>query len=531
LSKISLMSPEWKVLLKPGLKYTGGNEFFNEKKNIIRKIKKEKESKDGKIYPPDIKHLKEYPDSLFDSVNEFIILASLKTLFDKDQGDIKEFNKKASMLIHPTHLVRETEKNPVTINTFYNWTDQIIETIESRVNGNDYEALEEKYKEVNKDMINLKLFKNFPTFNELKSIIQEIVFDDEVNVHRVIGGVLEKNVKPPWKKYKYNILIGGALLDRGFTIDNLILTYMPRDSKAKNQADTIEQRCRFYGYRKNYIDFCRVYLTEGLKDDYVSYNKTEDYLFETLEKNTMEEFKSLNSLIRLDEKLKPTNLSRIDTELYRTNLSQFKNFNPQFKDHDHNNKLIEDFIELIGNNYDGSRKVLKPKDEYCGKETNNYTHLVSKVSLDDVNNHLLSKFKFNNYEETILRDSYVDLLKEMLKAENKKVYIIEIAPYRDHRPRRIIYKKDDYSNHYKLGVPLYFGGIKKYGAIFADRDLIKNKEKTPSTEIFNYDNEIIIQIHKNISKIKNNEFDATKFYTLAIYNPNKIEGFIRAIES
>ncbi|WP_259279937.1 Z1 domain-containing protein [Enterobacter roggenkampii] len=68
--------------------------------------------------------------------------------------------------------------------------------------------------------------------------------------------------KTPAIDWQHNygwILVGGIAVDRGFTVEGLTVTYMPRGVGVGN-ADTIQQRARFFGYKKNYLGFCRVYL-------------------------------------------------------------------------------------------------------------------------------------------------------------------------------------------------------------------------------------------------------------------------------
>ena len=60
--------------------------------------------------------------------------------------------------------------------------------------------------------------------------------------------VLEVNARPTtpqpdWKNSYPWILVGGQAMDRGFTVEGLTVTYMPRDMGVGN-ADTIEQRAR-----------------------------------------------------------------------------------------------------------------------------------------------------------------------------------------------------------------------------------------------------------------------------------------------
>lgn len=83
-----------------------------------------------------------------------------------------------------------------------------------------------------------------------------------------------------WKTWEYWILIGGQKLDRGFTVEGLTVTYMPRPVSAN--ADVLQQRARFFGYRSSYIDFCRVYLLRSSIDAFSGYVDDEEYLRRSL---------------------------------------------------------------------------------------------------------------------------------------------------------------------------------------------------------------------------------------------------------
>ncbi|MDB4634104.1 Z1 domain-containing protein [Rubripirellula sp.] len=66
------------------------------------------------------------------------------------------------------------------------------------------------------------------------------------------------------------IVIGGHKLSRGLTLEGLSISYFARNSKA---YDTLMQMCRWFGYRPNYSDLCRVYLP-GLSIDWYSFIST-----------------------------------------------------------------------------------------------------------------------------------------------------------------------------------------------------------------------------------------------------------------
>jgi hypothetical protein len=60
-----------------------------------------------------------------------------------------------------------------------------------------------------------------------------------------------------------NFIVGGNILGRGVTIENLLVTYYLREPKT-GQMDTMLQHARMYGYRAKIMPWTRVYLPEVL---------------------------------------------------------------------------------------------------------------------------------------------------------------------------------------------------------------------------------------------------------------------------
>ncbi len=54
------------------------------------------------------------------------------------------------------------------------------------------------------------------------------------------------------------IIIGGYVLSRGLTLEGLMVSYFSRNSSA---YDSLLQMCRWFGYRPNYEDLCRIYIS------------------------------------------------------------------------------------------------------------------------------------------------------------------------------------------------------------------------------------------------------------------------------
>ncbi|HSE49581.1 MAG TPA: Z1 domain-containing protein, partial [Terriglobales bacterium] len=60
-----------------------------------------------------------------------------------------------------------------------------------------------------------------------------------------------------------NFVVGGNILGRGLTIDNLLVTYYLRRART-TQMDTMLQHARMYGYRQPLMPYTRVFLPLSL---------------------------------------------------------------------------------------------------------------------------------------------------------------------------------------------------------------------------------------------------------------------------
>lgn len=80
-----------------------------------------------------------------------------------------------------------------------------------------------------------------------------------------------------WKNHPAWILIGGAKMERGYTIENLIVTYMPRGI-GMGIADNIQQRARFFGNKRSYADLLRGWLSQETFDFYLNIAEMEALL-------------------------------------------------------------------------------------------------------------------------------------------------------------------------------------------------------------------------------------------------------------
>lgn len=105
------------------------------------------------------------------------------------------------------------------------------------------------------------------SFDELKGYIgaavDEITADSDPVV--VVNGTKDSDynamdfqTRPYWR-----VMVGGAKLSRGFTVEGLTITYYRRRAAA---ADTLMQMGRWFGYRPGYGDLVRLYIARNIVD-------------------------------------------------------------------------------------------------------------------------------------------------------------------------------------------------------------------------------------------------------------------------
>ncbi|SMO49238.1 Z1 domain-containing protein [Propioniciclava tarda] len=102
-----------------------------------------------------------------------------------------------------------------------------------------------------------------PGFHALRGFIGHAVdkIQQGVNPVVIVNGVAEKDYLQADINFQsgdvWKILVGGAKLSRGFTVEGLTISYYTRRTIA---ADTLMQMGRWFGYRPHYRDLVRLYI-------------------------------------------------------------------------------------------------------------------------------------------------------------------------------------------------------------------------------------------------------------------------------
>lgn len=76
---------------------------------------------------------------------------------------------------------------------------------------------------------------------------------------------------------RFNFIVGGNILGRGLTIQDLLVTYYLRQARV-SQMDTMHQHARMYGYRKDLKPYTRVYLPQTLAARFRGIHESEESL-------------------------------------------------------------------------------------------------------------------------------------------------------------------------------------------------------------------------------------------------------------
>jgi hypothetical protein len=121
-----------------------------------------------------------------------------------------------------------------------------------------------------------------------------------------------------WAQFYAHIVVGGEVLNRGVTVEGLTVTYMPR-GPGTGQADTIQQRARWFGYKADYLGYCRVYLSSQMRSLYAAYVDHESDLRRSVGEHadTANDLRSWRRAFFLDPRLRPTRDQVLDLQPLR----------------------------------------------------------------------------------------------------------------------------------------------------------------------------------------------------------------------
>jgi hypothetical protein len=223
-----------------------------------------------------------------------------------------------------------------------------------------------------------------------------------------------------FRKYYSMILVGGQVLDRGFTVEGLNVTYMPRSIGVGN-ADTLQQRCRFFGYKRKYIDLCKIYLPRQSVRAYIDYVTHEEDLRNKLERinSEVESLKEFKRLFILSPDLNITRKNVISDDIMRYRLNGWRPLQYLDPNIEQNNLIFEKYI-----------KSLKFSDYLIDSDklTDIQKHEQCEVKASELIEELLLSIQFQDPSNSLLINHFISLLSVNIDSNpDLMIYVVNMS--------------------------------------------------------------------------------------------------------
>ena len=466
---VDLLSPKHHTVLTPGKNYTGGKTFFKDEPGLIITIP------DNEVYHSRHNNLTECPQSLVKALQLHLMSVAIVVRIQQKEPHL-------SMMVHADKEQDASEK-------FYNWVASLIQTWASMIElpkqdlayQEMYQSFKQTYPEAIKEY--QSHHEDYPAFDEIWEELPDIVHD--TNIAILISRNKTKDID--WSCSPSHILVGAEMLNRGFTVDRLAVTYMPRHSIGKSTADTIQQRCRFFGYKRNYLFSCRVFLPEDTILEYVDYVEHEEEMRQWLKDN--KDISKVEQLLIISPHLNATRRNILSKNTVTTKLNGWRQMNT-FQCIDENYHLVQQFVQ--------NHTFTLFKDY----NTIDRNHRYIKLSISEVVK-FLSEYKCQNMPDSARKQAtlrYLNYLSQNGPHPLQYAYIIQMAYEGEARERSFDPETQRVKNLHS--------GRSNSGAL-----------TYPGDQQIRFEDSICIQIHYVKLKCNSMQWCNVKAYTLAIYYP------------
>jgi hypothetical protein len=368
---IDVLSPAFAEVLTPGPMYTGGRVFSERNMDLVREIPL-----------PDIPSatngLAGAPPSLLEALRVFW-LGVAAGLVEGGVGN-------RSMMIHPSQrTLPHADYHQWVLSVKSLWAS----VLEATEDDPDRQELIEAFREAHTDLS--RTADGLPPFDGLVPRLRDALRQTIVSQVNAARG---RTPQVDWRQFYSHIVVGGEVLNRGVTVEGLTVTYMPR-GPGSGQADTIQQRARWFGYKADYLGYCRVYLSDQMRSLYAAYVDHEANLRQQVgnHRQTGEDLRRWRRAFFLDPRLRPTRSQVIDLEPIRGSFSDAW-FAPSIPHKpadavEVNRRVVGDFLRSRAGEFE--------RDEGHPRRTEPQIHLVSRnVSLEAAYREMLTQLRLAN---------------------------------------------------------------------------------------------------------------------------------------
>ncbi|MFE4243443.1 Z1 domain-containing protein [Peribacillus butanolivorans] len=259
-----LFPQDFIVNLPKAFNYVGPAEYFLKTDGQTGKLPLVREINYDEDFAP-YSHKKTFepvkiPNTLKKAMYSFILAIALR----RHRRQEKKHN---SMLIHVTRFKDVQEKIKVLVSAM---RKEILEDVENgQERGEHYKGIKKHFEdEYNAQKLNT-IQKMFPDqfddhftaeWSEIKPLILGAI--KSISVMSINGNSADVLEYADYEDKGLNVIaIGGDKLSRGLTLEGLTVSYYLRASK---MYDTLMQMGRWFGFRQNFLDVCRLYTTKDL---------------------------------------------------------------------------------------------------------------------------------------------------------------------------------------------------------------------------------------------------------------------------
>ncbi|MGM0816372.1 MAG: Z1 domain-containing protein [Bacillota bacterium] len=244
--------------------YCGPEEYFNVEEDaedtrpsLIRHLRQEDLDVFTNIKKKtDANKFEEVPPQMREAILEFLLVIAIRNL----RG---QRNKHNSMLIHTSRFkdVQSSVKDAV---------ERAFDAISKQLQYNPGSTVIAELQDLYENDI-LPTSKDWPNENHPEFGWDEVYKElmnccESIQVFEINGNSRDALDYHQYKEEGLNVIaVGGDKLSRGLTLEGLSITYYFRNTL---MYDTLMQMGRWFGYRKGYMDICRIYTSNEIASNF-----------------------------------------------------------------------------------------------------------------------------------------------------------------------------------------------------------------------------------------------------------------------
>lgn len=372
---VDLLSPNFAEILHPGAGYVGGAEFFLHRRNMVRDIP-------ANQIPTPNNPLNAPPASLLEAMQLFFTGVAIGYIMEQP-------DRNCSMMVHPSQRTDPHKQ-------FYTWVtairDEWRRIIDLADDDPDKVDLLQQFRSAYDDLA--ATVEHVPSFGQVVLYLRRAI--SQTNICEINTRGNRRTPQINWGETYPWILVGGQAMDRGFTVEGLTVTYMPRGLGLGN-ADTVQQRGRFFGYKRDYLGLCRIFVGPDVRRAYQSYVEHEEDIHHELSQFS-QSGRPLTEWRRqffLSRQLRPTRDNVIDIAYQRVRLGN----DWVYPDGAHDSPEAMEANRALFDTFRATH-AFGPYDGLDRRRNSHRNLVLRDIPLQTVHEELLTRYRVSRFEDS-----------------------------------------------------------------------------------------------------------------------------------